>query len=218
MGMCCAKGNNKRNEGVMITIEELLSADYSDKKPLTMDDLRIVLSRMLILEYNMKLYDKRNLQAQRARVLKTGLSEKYVELVRETRKLDDDISSAVKTQVLEDYKTPSESFEASITSFNAKETAEAALMNLHKGIRENRKKLGLSESAAVNLVRGYQNAFDKCNFMLNSSPGFAKQLSELYDENQRVNYIELTTADSLYNEFNLLPIEMLAFIEDNESH
>eukprot|EP00826_Nyctotherus_ovalis_P065423 TRINITY_DN9620_c0_g4_i1.p1 TRINITY_DN9620_c0_g4~~TRINITY_DN9620_c0_g4_i1.p1 ORF type:complete len:243 (-),score=56.06 TRINITY_DN9620_c0_g4_i1:73-729(-) len=218
MGMCCAKGNTKRNEGVPIIIEDTLSADYSDKKPMSREDLRIVLSKIYILEYNMKLYDKRSLQAQRAKTLKTGLNEKYLELVKETRRLDDEISAAVKAQVFEDYKIPSESFEAAMASPDSHEISEVALMNLHKAIRDNRKKLGLSESAAIHLVRGYQNAYDKCNFMLNSSPAFAKELMDLYDENQSVNYIELTTGDSLFNDFNLLPIEILAFIEENESH
>eukprot|EP00826_Nyctotherus_ovalis_P066711 TRINITY_DN9890_c0_g2_i1.p1 TRINITY_DN9890_c0_g2~~TRINITY_DN9890_c0_g2_i1.p1 ORF type:complete len:218 (+),score=77.80 TRINITY_DN9890_c0_g2_i1:147-800(+) len=217
MGMCCAKGSSKKNEGIIIAVDETLSTDYTDKKTMAKDDLRILLNKISVLEYNTKLYDKRSLQAQRAKGVKIGVNERYVELVRETKKLEDEVSAAVKAQVLEEYKVPSESFESALLSPDATEVSSAALMNLFKAIRESRQKLGLNEAATAELGRNYESTYHRCNFMLNSSPAIAKDLSELYGDNQHVNYLDVIVADSLYYEYNLLPVELMAFIDDSES-
>ena len=216
--MCCSNRNSKKNEGVMIVMDETLSSDYSDKKTISKEDLRIILNKIYILEYNMKLYDKRNLQAQRAKELKSGLNKNYVELVKKAKKLEDDISEAVRIQVLETFKVPSESFESTLASSDSGEIIEASLMNLYKAIRNNKKKLGLSEARFIQLTNNYDNTYDKCNFLLTSSPECAQQLSEIYDDNQSISYIQLVVADSLYYEYSLLPIEVQAFIEDISSH
>ena len=214
MGMCCLKGSSKRNEGVRV-MNEILSADYSDKKPLCKEDIKIIYEKIIVLEYNTKLYEKRDLQAQRAKLIKSDLNEKYLELIRNTRKLEDEINSAVKSQVIEEYQIPLESFESIKELEDTKEIIEAAIINLHRAIRRNKNKLGITETMAIELIKKYQCEYDKCNFMLSSIPELAKQLSVMYDENQNINYIDIMTADSFYYQFKLLPIEIQAFIEDN---
>ena len=213
--MCCLKGSAKKNEGISIMVDEMLSGTYEDKKPLSKEDLKIILNKIAIMTYNTKLYEKRNLQAQRSKLLKNGLNNNYLELLTNTKKLEEEVNNAVKAQVLEDYKVPQESYDAVKQSEDAKEVKEAVIGTLHQAIRDNRIKLGLTEKLSIELGQKYQSEYDKTNFLLNSNPEMASKLSVIYDDTQIVNYVEVMVADNMYNQFKLLPIEIQAFIEEN---
>ena len=196
-------------------VDEMLSGTYEDKKPLSKEDLKIILNKIAIMTYNTKLYEKRNLQAQRSKLLKNGLNNNYLELLTNTKKLEEEVNNAVKAQVLEDYKVPQESYDAVKQSEDAKEVKEAVIGTLHQAIRDNRIKLGLTEKLSIELGQKYQSEYDKTNFLLNSNPEMASKLSVIYDDTQIVNYVEVMVADNMYNQFKLLPIEIQAFIEEN---
>eukprot|EP00826_Nyctotherus_ovalis_P040824 TRINITY_DN4056_c0_g1_i11.p1 TRINITY_DN4056_c0_g1~~TRINITY_DN4056_c0_g1_i11.p1 ORF type:complete len:187 (-),score=76.07 TRINITY_DN4056_c0_g1_i11:165-680(-) len=165
--------------------------------------------------YNTKLYEKRNLQSRRAKLLGNKKpSNEYLELIEETKKLENEIIKETTSKVLEDCKVDPRIFERSKEALNKEKLQEEVAKGLMEEIKELQSKLGLSQEKIANLNEKYRTAYNEANFMLSSYPDTAQRLAVLFENELYLDYTDFMAADMLYNEFQLLPIEIASFAEE----
>lgn len=214
MGICCPKGPSIKDDTIAIPLHESLSKSFSQSDIFTKDDIEGILKQIVYTEYNTKLYEKRKLQGERARVVKEGINRKYLELMKDTRKLNKETFNEVEEQVLKKLSVDPEGYRAAKAFLNIKEIEESVHRSLLRTIKETQNKLGINEAIANDLIGAYQQTYDKANFLMNSRPEQAMSLSELFHNDSIIGYLDILIADLLYDKYKLLPIEIMAFIEE----
>eukprot|EP00826_Nyctotherus_ovalis_P040827 TRINITY_DN4056_c0_g1_i5.p1 TRINITY_DN4056_c0_g1~~TRINITY_DN4056_c0_g1_i5.p1 ORF type:complete len:265 (+),score=74.07 TRINITY_DN4056_c0_g1_i5:48-797(+) len=213
MGNCCR--SSQRNEGIKLDEKVTPMPDLSGKAILTESDVVMILKRAYVQEYNTKLYEKRNLQSRRAKLLGNKKpSNEYLELIEETKKLENEIIKETTSKVLEDCKVDPRIFERSKEALNKEKLQEEVAKGLMEEIKELQSKLGLSQEKIANLNEKYRTAYNEANFMLSSYPDTAQRLAVLFENELYLDYTDFMAADMLYNEFQLLPIEIASFAEE----
>lgn len=215
MGNCCR--SSSRNEG--INLEENLAPlpNLSGKKILTESEVLTILKRAYTVEYNTKLYEKRNLQSRRAKILsgnKKKPNDQYLGLIQQTKELEAGVFKEAIVKVLKDCKVDPKVFEASKEKLKKNKLDEAVAKSLMEEIKELRDKLGLNEDKVIELKEKYRAAYDEADFMLSSYPDIAQKLAALFENELYLEYTDFVATDTLYNDYKLLPIEMVSFTED----
>lgn len=215
MGNCCR--SSSRNEGIKLEENVTPMPNLSEKARLTESEVEMILKRAYMVEYNNKLYEKRNLQSRRAKLL-SGNNKKpndqYLKLIEETQELETELLKEAITKVLEDCKADPKVFEKSKEGLDKDKLDEKLARNLMEEIKELRDKLGLNADKVIELNEKYRRAYDEANFMLSSYPDMAQKLASLFENELYLDYIDLVAADTLYDEYKLLPIEIVSFVED----
>eukprot|EP00826_Nyctotherus_ovalis_P048408 TRINITY_DN5701_c0_g1_i11.p1 TRINITY_DN5701_c0_g1~~TRINITY_DN5701_c0_g1_i11.p1 ORF type:complete len:214 (-),score=80.73 TRINITY_DN5701_c0_g1_i11:96-737(-) len=210
MGNCCPK--SAASSGIdEPLLHPTLGSDFEEGKALTEEQLKRLTTSVVFAGYRKDIERRRRLQAQRAKIVKGGLSEEYLRLARETSELEKTCCSAAEVEVLGKLKVTKEEYEKAKESFSG--ILGAAMEGVMRAIREGK---NLSRAKALDLAHKYQQAYDEANFVLNSKPENARKLSDIYEGNDLIGYVDLFVADKLYNEFKMLPIEVHAFISEHE--
>jgi len=215
MGNCCTRNAINRNNGVFVNLNQTLSPTYQQHQQLNEEDVRMILKRIIYLDYNAKLPEKRKLQQQRKKILDKEIGEEYVKIMEDSKKLELDVYREMKTQVLNDLKIEKDNYEQALPPLNIKTITEEVTKSLLNDIRINKSKLGISKSNVVEIKKNYPTVYDKCHKKLAEIPDIARRLSDLYEEDLFLNYIDAITADTLYNNYKLLPLEIQAFLIDD---
>lgn len=211
MGSCCV--NTQKNIGIPVDFSARLSSGYSQDGILTQSDMVTILKLVFTLQYNEKLYEKRALQAQRARALREGFGERYLELAEETQDLERLIFACMEKRVLQELNVASKVYYDAKDYMDMKDIVMAAMADVLQAIRDSRQRLGLRNSGYKKLLTIYQSVYNECDFILNSQPDTALRFSNLYDEESYLSCEDVMMSDALYKEFKLLPIEIYALIE-----
>ena len=210
---CCGKDAAPIYENNEINIKELFEPSQLEGVDITEDILKGIMKRIIYTEYETKLKEKRNLQEQRARILRNGLSMDYVKVMRTTKQIEDEIYAEVETVVLDNLKVKIEDFQKAKEEFNIKLITEAAINNLLSEISKSKEKLNLNDEEALKIKGKYTTTYDIQNYYLNNHPELALELEQIYGNNDYFNYLDIVTADALYSDLKLLPIEIQAFID-----
>ena len=187
--------------------------DHSKNELLLENDVKIIKCRILVRDYNEKLYEKRNLQSRRAKSLEKGLTNEYYELIKATSDIDAEIMKVAEKETLLEYKIDPELFAKTKKFMNMQEISEIAIKNLMDLIRNNIAKIGLRGPNLEKLKSEYQAKYSECNFKLSEKPELTQKIAQCFHEDIYLNYTEIMTADMLYPEFELLPIEVASFID-----
>ena len=211
MGNCCPNNYSSAKEGNIPLLQPTLGSDYEEGKPLTKEHLKRATISILFATYKKNMARKQKLQSQRAKALKTDITEDYLRLVRETSELEKTSFGESKTEVLGKLKVTREAYDTAKTSYPG--IMQEAMRDVVRAIREDK---NMNRAKSLDLVHKYKQAYDASNFFLNSKPESAKNLSEAYEGNNLLNYTDVYVADKLYNEFKLLPIELYALISEYE--
>jgi len=213
MGMCCPGSPSIKEDTIAIPLNENLSKQFSHSDIFTKEDIETILKQIVFTEYNTKLYEKRKLQGQRAQAVKVEVGKKYLELMKDTKKLQRENFRVVEEQVLNKLSINPENYQSAKVSLNIKEIEDSVLKTLLKAIRDTQSKLGITDTIANDLINSYHQTYHKANFLMNSKPELAMSLSELFQEEFASNYLDVLIADLLYDKYKLLPIEVLAFVD-----
>ena len=180
MGSCCT--NNQKNAGIPIDLNSYIEPAYGQNGTLTENDIKTILKQIFTLQYNEKLYEKRELQALRAKTVREGFNERYIKLVEETQELERKLFKIIEGKVLQDFNVSPKAYHDTKETLNKREIIIAAMAYVLQAIRDNRRRLGLRNSAYTKLLNIYQETYNKCSLILNSKPDLSLKLAYLYDE------------------------------------
>eukprot|EP00826_Nyctotherus_ovalis_P066245 TRINITY_DN9773_c0_g1_i5.p1 TRINITY_DN9773_c0_g1~~TRINITY_DN9773_c0_g1_i5.p1 ORF type:complete len:216 (-),score=59.51 TRINITY_DN9773_c0_g1_i5:140-787(-) len=184
-----------------------ISRGYRSEGVLSEDDLKLISKHLICSRYMKRIGEQRKLQARRAKALSKKLGDDYVKLVSETRQLEDAIELEAQKETLSKLKVFPEDYEAAKPSLHAEAILQPSLREASKLIRS---ATALSPDKAERLNDRYQKTYEAANFVLNTSPDKARELSLLLSEG--VDYVDVVVADMLYSEFRLLPLEVLSLV------
>ena len=212
MGNCCPR--NAMGSPVNLNeplLNPTLGVDYEQDKPLTEEHLKRVLSDIYFTQYKTQLSQKRKLQGQRAKSVKNGLNDDYINLVADTVKLEESIHKQSEDYVLSTLRVNHEAYKTAQGSFNMESIIELAMKEVLRAIRGVKH---LESAKASDLVNKYQVVYDQSQFMLNSNPERAQKLSMLFTNDSYLTYTDMVVADRLYNDFKMLPLEIQAYLPE----
>ena len=215
MGNCWR--SSSENEGININERLAPMLDLSTKTKLTESDVEMITKRIHVIEYNTKLYEKRNLQSQRAKFLSANNkkpNDQYLALIRETKELENEILETATEQVLKDYKVNIKIFKESIEVLNKEKIDSEVTKALKEEITGLQMKLGLNEKKLGELNVKYKDTYREADFMLSSHPDIAQRLSLLFENELCLNSSDVIASDILYDEYKLLPIELVSFVNE----
>ena len=116
--------------------------------------------------------------------------------------------------IFEKYKINVESFNTAKGKIEEEKLIEDSIKGLLEEIRELEQKLGLNEEKIKKMNEMYHESYNKCDFMMRSIPEISQELSYIFEDELYLSYTDIVAADSIYNEFKLLPIEVQAFIDE----
>ena len=215
MGNCFR--SSSRNEGISLEQNLVPLPDMHEKTELTESEVEMILKRVHMLAYSMRLYEKRNIQSKRAKLLSgngNNPNNQYIKLVEDTKELENEILKEAKKKVLADCKVDPNVFEESEKLSDLKKINESIAQGLMEEIKGLRDKLGLNEDKVIELNKKFRTAYDQVNFSLSSYPDVGQRLSTLFETETYLACTDFLAADILYNDYKLLPIEILSFVED----
>ena len=216
MGGCCQ--SSSKNEGIPIDIpSDKPEKTYGDDYVFTEEDVIKIMKEIYCAKYNNKLYEKRNLQARRAKALhenKTKLNPEYIKLAKESKELESNALREAEKNIFEKYKINVESFNTAKGKIEEEKLVEDSTKGLLEEIRELEQKLGLNTAKIRKMNEMYHESYSKCDFMMRSFPEISQELSYIFEDELYLSYTDIVAADNIYNEFKLLPIEIQAFIDE----
>ena len=191
---------------------DLIGKEYESTKILTEDDVKKIIKAMIYLEYNTRIRDKRSLQAKRAGELNNGLSKNYLQLLRETKEIDNEIKPIVEAKVLTDYKVNPEDFKTARESMNTENIVNEVMETLLKSIFNKKEALCISGCDVLDIEEKLQNQYDEANFKLNANPEISMEIESLYKDEVYITSTDILVADAMYKDYKLLPLELQAMI------
>ena len=212
MGNCCSRNGIEMNEGIIVPTNQSLGINYGQDKTLTEDDFKILLKRMIYLEYNTKLKEKRSLQSQRNKELENGMGENYISSLEKSRKLDHEIKNGVEDQVLAHYNVDKDAYINNKAKIDISKTIKEATNELFKDIKQSIMSFGYNEGKIEKIKSKYQVIYDETEKELDDLPDLNRRISDLYDDDVCLNYVDVVTSDKLSSKYGLLPIEFQALI------
>ncbi len=213
MGACWPSDPPEKNMEIVTYPKNVEIAVNPDNPNAAVQDVKEIMKRIMFMQYNARLYDKRSLQAKRSAALKSGISKEYVELLQETKTLHDECFKEVRDKVLRELKITLDTFETGKKSADLSAIRSEIKSALYDAIRANKQKLGVSDAMAKEISSKYQAVYTKCDYMSGAKPDLAREASKLFGEDSYVGYVEIMVADSLFDDYRLLPLEIEAFVE-----
>ena len=212
MGCACNTEDHLEYEMILSYDNESIGKEYESTKILTEDDVRKIIKAMIYLEYNTRIRDKRSLQAKRAGELNNGLSKNYLQLLRETKEIDNEIKPIVEAKVLTDYKVNPEDFKTARESMNTENIVNEVMETLLKSIFNKKEALCISGCDVLDIEEKLQNQYDEANFKLNANPEISMEIESLYKDEVYITSTDILVADAMYKDYKLLPLELQAMI------
>lgn len=195
---------------IPLVYNEGLDDEWKTGHKLTERSLQVVLTRVLFLQHNLRRPEKAVLAARRAKVVPKESCAEYAKLLELTRNLEKECYEVSQKKVLEELKIDEETLEAAKkTVADITKVKEAAINTLLGAIRAAKR---LSGPRTAQLTEDWKRAADSCGFYLTTHAEEALQLGESYGEDQTVKYEDTMTADTLYGEYKLLPVEAFACV------
>ena len=208
---CYARASPQRYEGVEIPISGL-GPSYSKSKTLTDDDVKGIMRQIIYSSHNTKLYDKVELASKRSKELKNGITDNYVNLVKQTKDLENNCFKISEERVLEGLRVDPKDFKNAKGPINMKNLLEILILELLRDIKKNKSKLNIDEEKINEIREQSEEAYHSSNFKLRAVPETSKKLSDIYDDDLPITYEDVMVADHLYSKYGLLPIELQAFL------
>eukprot|EP00826_Nyctotherus_ovalis_P025732 TRINITY_DN1998_c0_g1_i10.p1 TRINITY_DN1998_c0_g1~~TRINITY_DN1998_c0_g1_i10.p1 ORF type:complete len:217 (-),score=91.30 TRINITY_DN1998_c0_g1_i10:173-823(-) len=212
MGQCCGRGSPQRYEGVEVPVSEQLGPSYSTSRTLSDADVKTIMRQILFVSHNSKLYDKVGLASKRSKELKNGVTQNYVELVKETKEMEKNCFVHATAEVLNNFKIDPEDFGKAKSSINMKNMVELLMPELFLAIRKSMTKLNMNDDKLSTIRNESQEVYHDCNFKLGAVPETSRKLADIYHSELPITYEDVMAADALYAKYGLLPIEVQAFL------
>eukprot|EP00826_Nyctotherus_ovalis_P048696 TRINITY_DN5761_c0_g6_i2.p1 TRINITY_DN5761_c0_g6~~TRINITY_DN5761_c0_g6_i2.p1 ORF type:complete len:223 (-),score=45.20 TRINITY_DN5761_c0_g6_i2:16-684(-) len=199
MGNCCR--SSSKNDGITLDDKQSPLPNFSDRAKLTEIEYKMVMRRIWIMKYNTKLYEKRNLQSRRAKILignNKKPNDEYSTLIQETRAIESESLAACTAKVLEDYMISPATFEASKEGLDREKLEIEAVQGLMEEIRELQEKLGVNQKMLGELNAKCKEAYREAEFTMNSYPDVAQRLAALFENEPYLDCVDVIAADILY--------------------
>ena len=209
MGVCCYYVDKAdKNEFI---VPDRVNEDVKSKGVLNKNRMAEIMEFIIINQYERTKKEQSNLQKQRVEILKQGLTEKYVESIKELKEFETKSFEDIEKNVVRQNGIKINDYNNAKNNLDMKEIMDNAIKNNSDKLKESiRNKNPVFNENRLRTL--YKDKHDSCSSMISSNPIIARELLEIYTIEDYISHIDILTADKLYDEFKLLPLEIQLFI------